>query len=101
MVCLPGLPARDQDIAVLISAHDMNPLMRETDKIVYVAAGKAAAGRTDEVIRPDVLSGLYGGPVDVLRVHGRVLVVSGDERHPAHHPLDTGIVTAPAGRAGS
>ena len=92
--------AREQGIAVLISAHDMNPLMAETDKIVYVAGGKAAAGQTDEVIRPEVLSALYGSPVDVLRVHGRVLVVSGDERHPAHHPLETGIVTGPAGRAG-
>src|ERR1700728_3658258 len=71
--------AREQNIAVLISAHDMNPLMRETDTIVYVAAGKAAAGRTDEVIRPEVLSALYGSPVEVLRVHGRVLVVSGEE----------------------
>jgi zinc/manganese transport system ATP-binding protein len=96
--------AREQDIAVLISAHDMNPLMRETDEIVYVAAGKAAAGRTDEVIRPDVLSALYGSPVEVLRVHGRVLVVAGDEHRdgdPAHHPLDTGIVAGPAGRARS
>ena len=84
--------AREYNIAVLISAHDMNPLMRETDTIVYVAAGKAAAGRTDEVIQPEVLSALYGSPVDVLRVHGRVLVVSGDERDPAHHPL--GIVGA-------
>ncbi|MGH3208669.1 MAG: metal ABC transporter ATP-binding protein [Trebonia sp.] len=96
--------AREQGIAVLISAHDMNPLMAETDAIVYVAAGKAAAGRTDEVIRPEVLSALYGSPVDVLRVHGRVLVLSGDEHRdgdPVHHPLDTGIVTSVAGRGGS
>jgi zinc/manganese transport system ATP-binding protein len=84
--------ARDYDIAVLISAHDMNPLMAETDTIVYVAAGKAAAGPTDEVIQPEVLSALYGSPVEVLRVHGRVLVVSGDEQDPARHPL--GIVGA-------
>jgi zinc/manganese transport system ATP-binding protein len=96
--------AREQHIAVLISAHDMNPLMRETDMIVYVAAGKAAAGRTDEVIQPEVLSALYGSPVDVLRVHGRVLVVSGDEHRDsdlAHHLLDSGIVTGPVGRARS
>ncbi len=84
--------AREYSIAVLISAHDMNPLMAETDTIVYVAAGKAASGRTDEVIQPEVLSALYGSPVDVLRVHGRVLVVSGDEQDPTHHPL--GIVGA-------
>ncbi len=72
--------AREQQIAVLISAHDMNPLMRETGTVVYVAAGRAAAGRTDDVIRTEVLSALYGSHVDVLHVHGRVLVVAGDER---------------------
>jgi len=87
--------AREQKIAVLISAHDMNPLMRETGTVVYVAAGRAAAGRTDDVIRPEVLSALYGSPVDVIRVHGRVLVVAGDEQ--AHHPLETGIVTRMGG----
>jgi zinc/manganese transport system ATP-binding protein len=86
--------AREYNIAVLISAHDMNPLMRETDTIVYVAAGRAAAGRTDEVIRPEVLSALYGSPVDVIRVQGRVLVVAGDEQH---HSLETGIVTGLGG----
>ena len=44
--------AREQQIAVLISAHDMNPLMREMDRVVYVAAGRAAVGRTDEVSAP-------------------------------------------------
>jgi zinc/manganese transport system ATP-binding protein len=37
--------AREQRIGVLISAHDMNPLLRETDTVVYVAGGRAAAGR--------------------------------------------------------
>ena len=79
--------AREQQIAVLISAHDMNPLMRETNAVVYVAAGRAAAGRTDDVIRTEVLSALYGSHVDVLRVHGRVLVVAGEEPARADRPL--------------
>jgi zinc/manganese transport system ATP-binding protein len=79
--------AREQRIAVLISAHDLNPLMRETDKVVYVAAGRAAAGPTDDVIRTEVLSALYGSHVDVLRVHGRVLVVAGEEPGQPHRPL--------------
>ena len=77
--------AREQQIAVLISAHDMNPLLRETDTVVYVAAGRAAAGRTDEVIRTEVLSALYGSHVDVLHVHGRVLVVAGEGRPAQAH----------------
>jgi zinc/manganese transport system ATP-binding protein len=31
----------------------------------------------DEVVRSDVLTRLYGHHVDVLRVHGRVIVVAG------------------------
>jgi zinc/manganese transport system ATP-binding protein len=68
--------ARAERIAVLLSAHDMNPLMPVMDGIVYVAAGRAAVGRTDEVVQPEVLSRLYGQHVDVIRVHGRVLVVA-------------------------
>ncbi len=84
--------AREQRIAVLISAHDLNPLLRETDTVVYVAAGRAAAGRTGEVIRSEVLSALYGSHVDVLHVHGRILVVAGDEPEQAHYPLEAGPV---------
>ncbi len=86
--------AREQRIAVLISAHDMNPLMRETGTVVYVAAGRAAAGRTDDVIRTEVLSALYGSHVDVLHVHGRVLVIAGEEGDQAHHPLQADPVAA-------
>ena len=89
--------AREQRIAVLISAHDMNPLLRDTDTVVYVAAGRAAAGRTDEVIRAEVLTALYGSHVDVLRVHGRVLVAAADEPEQAHHPLEAGVAAADGG----
>ncbi len=71
--------ARAERIAVLLSAHDMNPLMPVMDRIVYVAAGRAAVGSTDEVVQPEVLSRLYGQHVDVIRVHGRVLVVAAPE----------------------
>lgn len=69
--------ARERKISILISAHDMNPLLSVMDRIVYLAGGHAASGSTDEVVRSDVLSELYGHHVDVLRVHGRVLVVAG------------------------
>ena len=86
--------AHEQGIGVLISAHDLNPLLREIDTVVYVAAGRAAAGRTDEIIQSDVLSALYGSRVDVLHVNGRVLVIAGEEQQElqAHHPAETGVV---------
>jgi len=66
----------EQGIAVLLSAHDMNPLLPVMDRIVYLANGHAASGSTDEVVRGEVLGRLYGYHVDVVRVHGRVLVIA-------------------------
>jgi len=77
VVSLLSRIAREQRIAVLISAHEMNPLLPVMDRIVYMAHGRAASGTTDEVVRGDVLSELYGHHVDVIHVHGRVLVVAG------------------------
>ena len=78
IVTLLGKLAREQEIAVLLSAHDMNPLLPVMDRIIYVANGKVATGSTDEVVTSDGLTRLYGHPVDVLRVRGRVVVVAGD-----------------------
>jgi zinc/manganese transport system ATP-binding protein len=69
--------AATQRVAVLLSAHEMNPLLPVMDRIVYLAGGRAASGTTAEVVQAEVLSRLYGQHVDVLHVHGRVLVVAG------------------------
>jgi zinc/manganese transport system ATP-binding protein len=79
VIALLSRIAREQQIAVLISAHEMNPLLPVMDRIVYMAAGRAASGPTDEVIRDEVLTELYGRQVDVIRVQGRILVVAGRE----------------------
>ncbi len=84
IVLLLSRIAAEQRIAVLISAHEMNPLLGVMDRIVYLASGRAASGTTNEVIRSDVLSRLYGHPVEVLHVHDRVLVVAG-----AHDGVDS------------
>jgi zinc/manganese transport system ATP-binding protein len=92
IVALLAKITTEQRVSVLISAHGMNPLLPVMDRIVYLAAGRAASGTTDEVVRSDVLSGLYGHHVDVIRVHGRVLVVAGSGEglevpvEAAHHP---------------
>ena len=79
--------AAEQHIAILLSAHDMNPLLPVMDRVVYLADGRAASGTTDQVVRTDTLSRLYGHHVEVIHVQGRVLVVSGAE-HQAHHADD-------------
>ncbi len=79
--------AAEHQIAILLSAHDMNPLLPVMDRVVYLAEGRAASGTTEQVVRTDTLSALYGHHVEVIHVAGRVLVVSGAE-HQAHHPDD-------------
>lgn len=76
-------------VSVLLSAHDMTPLLPVMDKILYLAGGKALCGSVQEVVRTEVLSALYGYHIDVIRVHGRVLVVAGggDHQHDQDHVI--------------
>jgi zinc/manganese transport system ATP-binding protein len=87
--------ATEHQVAVLLSAHEVNPLLPVMDQVVYVANGRAASGPTDQVIQAEVLSKLYGHHVDVLHVHGRVLVVAGTVPGPgadltAGHAVEVG-----------
>ena len=77
VVTLLARIAHEREVAVLISAHEINPLLPVMDRIVYLAGGRAVSGTVEQVVRADVLSELYGSHVDVLNVHGRVLVVAG------------------------
>jgi zinc/manganese transport system ATP-binding protein len=82
--------SNEHRIAVLLSAHEMNPLLPVMDRVVYIVNGRAASGSTDEVIRSEVLSNLYGHQVDVLNVRGRILVVAGpgeECEHASHNDV--------------
>lgn len=74
---------RDHNSAVIFVTHDVNPILQMVDRVLYLANGKFKIGTPDEVLRSDVLSELYGTPVDVIRDHGRILVVGADDQH--HH----------------
>ena len=80
--------SKERGVSVLISAHEINPLLPIMDRVVYMAAGRAASGTTGEVVRPEVLTGLYGHHVDVIHLHGRVLVVAGRGDETAVGPRD-------------
>jgi zinc/manganese transport system ATP-binding protein len=86
--------AGEQQIAVLLSAHEMNPLLPVMNRVVYLAGGRAASGPAGEVVTSEVLSRLYGHHVEVLHVHGRVLVVVGSAAG------DLAAVPLPAAGAG-
>jgi len=57
---------------------------REVDDLVR-GARVVYREHEDEVLRADVLSDLYGTPVDVVRTMGRIVIVGANEAH-EHHP---------------
>lgn len=69
---------REKGVTIILVAHDMNPLLGVMDRVLYLAEGKAAIGKVDDVFHNDVLSNLYGYPVKVLHVNGRIMVVGGN-----------------------
>jgi zinc/manganese transport system ATP-binding protein len=77
IIALLARISAERGVTVLISAHEMNPLLPVMNGVVYLASGRAASGTTSEVVRSEVLSALYGHHVDVIRVHGRILVIAG------------------------
>ena len=74
-------------IAVLLVAHDVNPILPYLDKVLYLAHGGALMGPPEEVITADTLSMLYGTPIDVLHDrNGRLVVVGQPDASAAHGP---------------
>jgi len=77
--------ARDQRVAVLLVAHDVNPILPYVDAVTYLARGRAISGSPAEVITSETLSALYDVPVEVLQARDGRLVVVGQPEPPAHH----------------
>jgi len=74
---------RRRDLGVLFVTHDINPVLDVVDRVLYLAGGRFRIGTPDEVFRSEVLSELYGAPVEVLRSRGR-LIVAGAPESPHH-----------------
>jgi zinc/manganese transport system ATP-binding protein len=76
---------REEDVTVLLVAHDVNPILGYLDGVIYVAGGTAVEGAPEDVISAETLSALYGVPIDVLRASdGRLVVVGAPDLH-GHH----------------
>jgi zinc/manganese transport system ATP-binding protein len=68
----------DLKVAILFSAHELNPLVNAIDRVLYLGGGEAVIGAVDEVVTAPVLSRLYGAPIEVVRVRNRFYVMAGD-----------------------
>lgn len=85
VAALIGRVCREEGVAVVMVAHDVNPILRYLDRVLYLAHGRAVTGTPAEVITSQTLSGLYGTPIEVLRTSDGRLVVVGSPEPPALH----------------
>ncbi len=76
---------RERGVAVVMVAHDVNPILPYLDEVIYLAAGTAVSGSPDAVITSETLSALYGTDVEVLHAADGRLVVVGQPEAPALH----------------
>jgi zinc/manganese transport system ATP-binding protein len=75
----------EEQVAVLLVAHDINPIIGYLDRVIYLAGGGAIEGPPEEVITSETLSQLYGAPIEVLHASDGRLVVVGQPEAPFVH----------------
>ncbi len=84
---------RARGCGVMFVTHDINPVLRYVDRVLYIVGGRWAVGTPTEVMHSEQLSRLYDTPVDVLELGGRLVVVGApdsglDEAHHHDHVHD-------------
>ena len=77
--------ARAENVAVMIVAHDVNPILTYLDRVIYLGRGGAVSGTPAQVITSATLTQLYGTPIEVLSTSDGRLVVVGQPEAPAVH----------------
>lgn len=75
--------------AVIVVAHDLNPLAPIVAQVLWIARRQVRSGPVDEVVSEAVLSELYGHPIEIIVTpRGRRVIVGLEEEfaHPHPHP---------------
>jgi zinc/manganese transport system ATP-binding protein len=66
--------------------HEINPVLPYVDRVLYLAGGRFRIGTVDDVLNSATLTELFGTPIEVVRVGGRILVAGiPDTPELAHH----------------
>jgi zinc/manganese transport system ATP-binding protein len=69
---------RRRRATVVFVTHDINPVLPVVDRVLLLARRRWAVGTVGEVLTPETLTRLYEAPVDVLRHHGRLVIIGAD-----------------------
>ncbi|NNN02001.1 MAG: ATP-binding cassette domain-containing protein [Acidimicrobiaceae bacterium] len=73
--------------AVVVVAHDLNPLSAIVDQVLWIARRQVRSGTVDDVVNEATLSDLYGHPIEiVVTPRGRRVIVGLEEEFAHPHP---------------
>jgi zinc/manganese transport system ATP-binding protein len=75
----------EQQVTVLMVAHDVNPILSYLDRVIYIGCCQTAIGTPQEVITSETLSRLYEAPIEVLRTSDGRIVVVGQPEEVSYH----------------
>ncbi len=76
------------NITVLITAHDLNPLLGVMNRVLYLSHGKAALGSVKDIVNSERLSWLYDAPIEIIQHQQHLFVIhqkSGTNIHADDH----------------
>lgn len=65
-----------KQLTILLSTHDLNPLMTFMDQVICIGNQKAILGNVDSVMTSDVLTQLYGFPIEVVKTDHHLFVTT-------------------------
>ncbi len=65
---------RERGTSVMFVGHDVNLIAKHADRILYITKGNYTMGTVNQVLQSDVLSSLYGVPVEVNHLDGKIVV---------------------------
>lgn len=73
--------------AIVVVAHDLNPLAPIVDDVLWIARHQVRSGPVDDVVNEAVLSDLYGHPIEIIVTpRGRRVIVGLEEEFAHPHP---------------
>ena len=101
ITALVGSISREEQMTVMMVTHDVNPIIGQAEKLIYIAKQGVVSGRPAEILTGPILSRIYGSPVEVhYTAGGRLLVVGEPEGQPPGRPPGQPPELTPAEMAG-
>ena len=67
---------QEKGISVIFVSHDVNLIAKYAHRILYITKGQYAMGTVKQVLQTNVLTRLYGAPVEVLNVGSKIIVLT-------------------------